>query len=139
MNQQERITAMAEIMIKARQANEDMGELIAEALHKAAEKLGGADKLVVGRPGSWEADIVVRMADAGGYGNYGTKERVEPLTELFVEMGKAKEDGGDVLSQAMGEAVNTIGGVIEFAGHSQWYLDLINIGCQYSRYGYPSE
>ncbi|SRR5713101_5361452 len=134
MQADELITAMATIMIEARRANEDTGELIAASLHSAAEKLGDIYHLVVGRPGSWEADIVLRMAAEGGHGN---KERIEKLSSLFVQMAEAKADGGDVLSQAMGKAVNELGGLNQFAGTSRWYWDLINIGCQYSNYEYP--
>lgn len=133
--QQERITAMANVMIEARRANEDLGELLAASLHAAARQLGGVEDLVVGRPGSWEADIVRRMASTGDYSS-GNPEHIAALTPLFVKMGQAKEDGGDVLSQAMGEAVNTLGGLNEFAGVSQWYWDLVNIGCQYSTHPY---
>jgi hypothetical protein len=134
LRQEEQIEAMATVMIEARRANEDAGELIAESLHTAAERLGSINALVVGRPGSWEAAIVLRMAADGGHGN---KERIEKLSSLFVQMAEAKADGGDVLSQAMGKAVNEIGGVKQFAGMSRWYWDLINIGCQYSNYEYP--
>lgn len=54
MDQQERITAIAAIMVKARQANEDVGELLAASLHTQT-----AEELVSGRPGSWEAAIRV--------------------------------------------------------------------------------
>lgn len=129
-NQEERITAMATIMVRARRANEDVGELVAAALAAAAKKLGGIDALVAGRPGSWEADIIIRMASAGGDGN---PTRIKALTSLFVAMGKAKEDGGDVLSQAMSQAVDRLGGLDQFAGASySWYWDLTNIGRQYS-------
>jgi hypothetical protein len=128
---EERIAAMATIMVESRRAHEDVGELIAAALHAAAEKLGGADALVSGRPGSWEADIMLRMANEGGSGN---QTRTRRLAALFVQMGKAGEDGGDVLSQAMGQAVNTLGGLAEFGADSCWRADLMNIGRQYSNY-----
>jgi hypothetical protein len=126
MEQQERIAAMAAIMVAARQAGEDVGELIAASLHTQT-----AEEMVSGRPGSWEADIILRMAQGGGYGN---RKRIEALSILFADMGKTGVDGGDELSQAMGQAVDTLGGLDAFAGTSQWYHDLINIGCQYSKY-----
>jgi hypothetical protein len=128
MNQQ----AMTALMVKARQEDEDVGALIAAALHDAAEKLGGADALVKGRPGSWEAEITLRMANAGGRTD--NSKRVQALSALFVEMGQAGKDGGDVLSQAMSEAVDALGGLKSFAGESGWYNDLTNMGRQYSRY-----
>ncbi len=134
--QQERITTMANVMVQARRANEDIGELLAASLHAAARQLGNVEHLVAGRPGSWEADIVRRMASTGDY-SAGNPEHITALSSLFVEMGQAKEDGGDVLSQAMGKAVNELGGLDVFAGVSQWYWDLVNIGCQYSDYEYP--
>lgn len=135
MNQQERITAMAAIMVKARRDNEDVGELIAASLQSAAHQLGNVERLVSGRTGSWEAGIVRRMAQAGGTAN---KERITELAPLFIAMGEAGVDGGDELSRAMGEAVDTLGGLDAFAGTSQWYHDLINIGCQYSKYSFSS-
>ncbi len=135
MDQQERITAMASIMVAARKNNEDVGELIAASLQSAARKLGNSGMLVSGRPGSWEADIVLRMARTGGYGNH--ERRIE-LTSLFIAMGDAGVDGGDELSRAMSEAVDTLGGLDAFAGMSQWYHDLINIGCQYSSHAFSS-
>lgn len=116
MNQQERINAMSDVMV-------------------AAKLLGDIEDLVAGRPGSWEADIVRRMAASGGTAK---QKHVKALAPLFVAMGQAKEDGGDVLSQAMGKAVNELGGLDVFAGTSQWYWDLVNIGCQYSDYEYPT-
>jgi hypothetical protein len=133
MNDQD-IENMAEIMVKARRNGEDVGELIAAALQDAAEKLGSADRLVTGRPGSWEADIVLRMATSTWF-DVNLKRRVS-LSALFVEMGEAGADGGDILSQAMGKAVDQLGGLKEFAGLSRWYWDLVNIGCQYSKHDY---
>lgn len=139
MNQEERISKMASIMVEARHTNEDIGEVLVASLHDAAEKLGNVESLVAGRPGSWEADIVRRMATAP-VGSHDVKRYAsytQKLSPLFVAMAEAKEDGGDVLSQAMGEAVNELGGLDQFAGGSDWYWDLVNIGCQYSDYEYP--
>lgn len=136
MVQQERIAEMAKVMVAARRANEDIGELLAASLHAAAKELGNIESLVTGRPGSWEADIVRRMASAGDYSS-ANPEHSKALSLLFVKMGEAKEDGGDILSQAMGKAVNELGGLDQFAGGGQWYWDLVNIGCQYSDYPYP--
>ncbi len=131
---EERITAMTAIMIEARRAKLDLGEIIAASLHAAAETLGNVEDLVAGRPGSWEADIVRRMASepvrsrqASQYALY-----IQRLAPLFIQMGRAGEDGGDVLSQAMGPAVDALGGLAEFAGESDFRHDLINIGRQYS-------
>lgn len=133
---EERLAAMTTIMIEARHAKLDLGEIIAASLHAAAETLGGVESLVAGRPGSWEAAIVQRMASeprgnlwVSQYAHY-----IKRLTPLFVQMGKAGEDGGDVLSQAMGPAVDALGGLTEFAGESYWRHDLMNIGRQYSNH-----
>jgi|SRR5579871_337489 hypothetical protein len=133
---EESLAAMTAIMVEARRAKLDLGEIIAAALHTAAETLGDVERLVAGRPGSWEAEIVRRMASER-FGSRWTDQYahyIERLTPLFVEMGKAGEDGGDVLSQAMGPAVDELGGLAEFAGHSYWFHDLVNIGRQYSEH-----
>ena len=130
MDQEERSQKIAAIIVAARRVDEDAGELIAAALQDAAETLGTPNDLVQGRPGSWEADITLRMARAGGLGN---TERIKALSVLFVEMGKAAEDGGETLSLAMSQAVDDLGGFTAFAGASQWYWDLSNLGSQFSR------
>jgi hypothetical protein len=131
MDHQEHTTKMADIMVQARRNNEDVGELIAAALQTAAEKLGDAGVLVQGRTGSWEADIVMRMAKAGGSGD---EKRIAQLASLFELLSEG--DGGDTLSYAMGKAVDELGGLKAFAGKSQWYNDLVNIGSQYSGHSY---
>lgn len=133
MSQQERIAIMAANMAQAAQAKEDVGELVAAALHDAAVKLEDIEKLVAGRPGSWEADIVRKMAMAGAHSPV-TKSRVEMLSAQFVTMADNGEDGGDVVRQAMSQAVDIVGGLTQFAGTSRWYRDLINIGRQYSEH-----
>lgn len=126
------ILEMANIMVQVRQANEDVGQLVAEALQTAGKELGEMLYLVTGRPGSWEADIILRMARAGGSGS--NPARVHELSRLFVKMGEAGEDGGDLLSLAMGKAVDQLGGLNQFAGMSRWYWDLTNMGRQYSNH-----
>ena len=88
---EERIKAMTAIMVEARRENLDLGEILVAALHTAADTLGDVEALVAGRPGSWEADIVRRMASepvgrgqAREYAPY-----IQKLTPLLVEMGKA--------------------------------------------------
>lgn len=130
---EDRLTAMTAIMVEARRAKLDLGEIIAIALHDAAEALGDIEYLVAGRPGSWEADIIRRMASASGRQTSRNAPYVERLTNLFIQMGQAGEDGGDVLSQAMGPAVDALGGLAEFAEWSNWFHDLVNIGRQYSQ------
>lgn len=129
---EERLTAMTAILVEARKAHLDLGEIIATALHDAAEAQGSVEALVAGRPGSWEADIIRRMASESGTQTSQNAPYVERLTPLFIQMGKAGEDGGDVLSQAMGPTVDELGGLAQFAGDSNWFHDLVNIGRQYS-------
>lgn len=135
MGQEQRIKSMAKIMVTARRAKEDVGDLVAAALQQAGQDLGDVSRLVTGRPGSWEADILLRMARAGGSGD---AKRIKALAALFLDMGNAGVDGGDEVSYAMSQAVDDLGGLREFAGASEWYNDLVNIGCQYSRYEYMS-
>lgn len=126
-----REASMTALMVQARKANKDVGRFIAAALSTAANELDGVEALVAGRPGSWEADIVKGMAYAG---EVSIQEDVEQLAELFIEMGRAREDGGDVLSQAISAAVDEMGGLDAFAGGGMWYEDLTNLGRQYSRF-----
>jgi len=102
---EERIKAMTAIMVEARRAKLDLGELLVCALHAAASQLSSVEALVAGRPGSWEADIVRRLASApvGSEDVKRSAPSVRKLTPLLVEMGKRGEDGGDVISQAMGQ------------------------------------
>jgi hypothetical protein len=130
------IAAMTALMIEARRAGQDLGEILAASLHAAAETLGDVEALVAGRPGSWEADIVRRMASAP-VGSVQAKQYapyIQRLAPLFVQMGKAGADGGDLLSAAMGPAVDALGGLAAFAGDSFWFHDLVNIGRQYSKH-----
>lgn len=124
MDRDERSKPMATIVVEAVQAGEDAGELIAAALQAAAEELGSADELVIGRSGSWEANILLNMAAVGGSADAGF---VEKLAALFVEMGEDAEDGGEVLSLACSEAVDQLHGFVAFAGGSNWW-DLCNLG-----------
>ena len=121
-------------MVEARKANQDLGVILSLALAQAARELGDVEELVCGRPGSWEADIIRKMARAG----YQLRVEYEPYTDrlapLFVAMGQAKADGGDLLSLAMGHAVDQLGGLDQFAGGSDWYWDLTNLGRQYSHH-----
>lgn len=128
----ERMVRMAEVMVAARRAGEDVGELIGAACRKAAEQLyQGAIRLTWGRPGSWEATIVRDWAEAGG--RVENPGRVDRLAELLRAMGEAKDDGGDVVSQAMGRAATELGSMAEFVGHSRWEEQLRNIGGQYAQ------
>lgn len=128
-----RVHAMADIMVRAVEAGQDGGELLATALHKAAGRLYQPWYLVIGRPGSWEASIVLGMADAGGAAD---DEWAAPLADLLVEMGESRnqghpQDGGDIVSQMLGEAANRLGSVPRLAG-AVWAEQMENIGGQYA-------
>lgn len=45
----------------------DFGDVLAAALTQAADRLGGVEQLVAGRPGSWEADHVRCLAGHPSY------------------------------------------------------------------------
>lgn len=129
MDRVERSKPIAAVLVEARKAHEDVGELLAAALQRAANQLGDVEALVAGRPGSWEADIVRRLAIAGGYGN---SERIGRLCTLFVEMAEANEDGGEVISLAISQTVDDLSGFKALAEGSRWYWDLCNMGAQFS-------
>lgn len=130
MDRDERSKPMAAVIVEAVRQGEDAGELIAAALQEAANELGSADELVIGRPGSWEANILLNMAAAGGEA---APDFAEALAALFVEMGEDAEDGGEVLSLACSEAVDQLQGFGPFAGGSTWWWDLCNLGKQFSQ------
>lgn len=100
---EERCQEMTSLIVQARLAGEDVGNVLAYCLHAAADRLYlGAARLVHGRPGSWEAATVIRWAQFGG-----TEPRWpgrDRLIELFRAMGDAKDDGGQVVSDALGYA-----------------------------------
>jgi hypothetical protein len=133
---------MAKIMVEARKADKDIGDIVALSLYRAADQLGDVEKLVAGRPGSWEADFIRRFVGTGKHFASPALDQElitrlhEPyagqLVPLFVEMGKARVDGGDELSLAMGKAVNDLGGVKQFVGDSLWRDELSGLGRQHS-------
>lgn len=130
MNEDETIAAAALILVQAHEANEDVGELIARALARAASKIGGAAELVKGRPDSQESDITLRMALDGGSPD--NLDRVQPLATHFIALVKFTRDFGDTLSQVMSQAVESLGSLEAFSGESDWKNDLQNMGRQYS-------
>jgi hypothetical protein len=123
-----RADRMADLIAAARREHgvADLGNLVAYALnHAAGHVYLGAVRLVHGRPGSWEADIVMRMAEAGGaMPPEGSWER---LAELFRQMGEAQDDGGQVLANAFGYAARELGGIEALAAGSVWAADVWNL------------
>lgn len=49
-----RAQTLARILAKAAREGVDVGDLLASACRTAAAAVGGAERLVGGRPGSWE-------------------------------------------------------------------------------------
>lgn len=129
VQRQARVEKMADVLVGARATHVDVGELIGAAASRAAARLHGPQSLVAGRPGSWEASLLVVWAQVGGTAD---DTHVEALAELLVAMGQARDDGGDVLSQAMGLAVNRLGSMAAFAAGSRWEDALRNLGGQYA-------
>lgn len=57
-----RVSDIREAIIDSVRAGDDLGEVLSVALGQAANRLGSRAALVAGRPGSWEADHVLRLA-----------------------------------------------------------------------------
>lgn len=121
----DRVDEIAALIVAARRDHgvADLGNLVAYALHQAAGHLYlGAVRLIHGRPGSWEAEIVLRMATAGGIiPPTGAWER---LADLFTAIGQAEDDGGQVVSDALGHAAQALGGLEALAAGSCWAIPL---------------
>jgi hypothetical protein len=58
-----------EAILRAARTEHDFADWLADVLCKVAAQLGSADALVEGRPGSWEAEHVLRLVEgtAGPY------------------------------------------------------------------------
>lgn len=126
-----RARAIALVLVAARRDGQDMGELIGAAAQDAAKKLvNGPADLVCGRPGSWEASILIRWAAAGGWVDPPT--HVIALSKLLQQAAHAGDDGGGLLSQAMGQAVDELGSMAVFVGASGWETQLRKMGGQYA-------
>lgn len=57
-----RALAIAELIVMAARAGDDIGDSLSLALGSAADRLGSVAALVEARPGSWEADAVRQLA-----------------------------------------------------------------------------
>jgi hypothetical protein len=105
----ERREQMTAVIVNGRLAGLEVGNLVAYALAGAAEKLFDRDRqLVHGRPGSWEAEIVRGWARFGGVRPAG--DYADRLAELFQKMGQARNDGGQLVSDALGYAARELAG-----------------------------
>jgi hypothetical protein len=123
---QEEMTAL---IVKARRAGYEVGNLLAWSLATAAQTLYlGVPRLVHGRPGSWEAAIVMEWAQFGGtLPDDAARPIVERLAELLRTMGEAKEDGGQVVANVLGAAAKELGGLEALAGGDYWAHNLWNM------------
>lgn len=59
--------AAIEAVRAAVDSEDDFGGWLSQVLSTVAEERGGSAALVVGRPGSWEAEHVVRLACMGDW------------------------------------------------------------------------
>lgn len=100
----------------------------------------GAARYVRGRPGSWEAALVLEWTRAGrevprGEMTGDAGERLASLTKLFTEMGYRymPVDGGELLSSVLGEAADQLGGLPTLLAGAEWvYEPLERLAHQYA-------
>lgn len=122
---------MTALVVEARRTDPtlDVGNMVAWALAAAAEKLYlGVPRLVHGRPGSWEAAIVMRWAEFGGTRPPGLVGKLaDRLADLLHQMGDAREDGGQVVADLLGHAAQELGGLQALAEGSFWAPDVWNL------------
>lgn len=55
------VQRLAAEFVAAAGRGDDLGMIVSEALAAAAQSLGATSLLVSGRPGSWEADLLLRL------------------------------------------------------------------------------
>lgn len=121
----ERMERIGDLLAEAWRASEDVGDLLVAALGWASRRVYlGPVGLTLGRPGSWEAVAVREWAAAGqrmldqGAGPLVERARFRELADLFEAMGDARDDGGDVVSRALGRAADAVGGARRLVGSS---------------------
>jgi hypothetical protein len=136
---QARNEKMTAVLVAASAAEEDIGELLACSLSGAAKSLFQPWYLVAGRPGSWEASIVMDLVSQGEWLTPTNSDRAKELTDLLISMGKQREDGGDTISWVLGKAVDQRGGMREFLGASRYREVLENLGGQYATASDPGD
>jgi len=132
----ERAHQIASLLVDCRRAGDDVGELLVAALNRAGDQRGlGPVGLTMGRPGSWEAAVVRDWASAGWPIIPANLDRCGELTALFTAMADARDDGGDVVSWALGMAADQMGGAEQLAGRSPWLRSrgAYNMIVQYAR------
>lgn len=57
-----RVSDIREAIIDSVRAGDDLGDVLSLALGQAANRMRSIEALVAGRPGSWEADLIRRLA-----------------------------------------------------------------------------
>lgn len=70
---QARVDSIARHLARAARKGEDVGDQLAAACRLAAAMVGGSERLVAGRPGSWEAEHVRSLAGGWEYELGGTE------------------------------------------------------------------
>lgn len=60
---QARLLDLIEDITDVVRAGDDLGDVLSAALGVVANRVGGIEDLVAGRPGSWEAEHVRRLAE----------------------------------------------------------------------------
>jgi len=92
---------------RAARDQHDFGGWLARVLAEAAGRLGSSDALVDGRPGSWEAALVMQLV----HGTVGDADEYLPgpdgrarLTDVQVREIRWRYDGGDVTQRELAAA-----------------------------------
>ncbi|OJV76564.1 MAG: hypothetical protein BGO37_10975 [Cellulomonas sp. 73-92] len=68
-----RVERIARELAAAARAGEDVGDVLAAACSLAAARVGDAEALVNGRPGSWESEQVRALASSWPYVDEATR------------------------------------------------------------------
>lgn len=109
----QRVEQMADLLAGAARDGADPGQTLCDALATAAARLH-QPRTGPARPGSWEAEFVMRLADRG----FITGEQTGPVADLaalLAEVGQSRnatgqwEDGGETVALACGLACDRLG------------------------------
>lgn len=58
-----RVSDITEAIVDSVRAGDDLGDVLSYALGMVANRVGGIERMLARRPGSWEADHVRRLAE----------------------------------------------------------------------------
>lgn len=134
-----RVAQMADLLVAERRAGIPLIRLLALALWTAAERsfMRSAWALTQRQPKTWEATLVREMAAVGpqfALGLADTQPRIAALAQLFSEMAERGEDGGDMVSRALGQAIDQLGSLNALVtGCGPWSDQLTRLGAQYAQ------